>query len=78
MKTALTQVRREDIDEANQRPLELALIWRMFRYTKPHARKRNGLFALVVVRSIQLPILAWEIGAVINGPITHHDERGVK
>ena len=77
MKTALTQVRREDIDEANQRPLELALIWRMFRYTRPHARKRNGLFALVVLRSIQLPLLAWTIGAVINGPITHHDARGV-
>ena len=77
MKTALTQVRREDADEVNQRPLELALIWRMFRYTKPHARKRNALFALVVVRSIQLPLLAWAIGAVINGPITHHDERGV-
>jgi ATP-binding cassette subfamily B protein len=77
MKTALTQVRREDVDEVNQRPLELALIWRMFRYTKPHARRRNALFALVVVRSIQLPFLAWAIGAVINGPITHRDERGV-
>ena len=43
----------------NQRPLELALIWRMFRYTKPHARKRNWLLALVVMRSIQLPMLAW-------------------
>jgi ATP-binding cassette subfamily B protein len=77
MKTALTQVRREDVDEVNQRPLELALIWRMFRYTKPHARKRNYLFALVVTRAIQLPLLAWTIGAVINGPITHHDARGV-
>jgi ATP-binding cassette subfamily B protein len=78
MKTALTQIRREDIEEAtNQRPLELALIWRMFRYTKPHARRRNCLLALVVLRSIQLPLLAWTIGSVINGPITHHDTRGV-
>ena len=77
MKATLTQVRREDIDEAHQRPLELALIWRMFRYTKRHARKRNWLFALVILRSIQLPLLAWTIGAVINGPITRHDSRGV-
>ena len=78
MKTALTQVRREDAEEVtNQRPLELALIWRMFRYTKPHARRRNYLLALVVLRSIQLPLLAWTIGSVINGPITHHNTRGV-
>ncbi|MGO9243608.1 MAG: ABC transporter ATP-binding protein [Verrucomicrobiia bacterium] len=75
----ITHIRREpnDEDEISQRPLELALIWRLFRYTKPHARKRNWLFALVIIRSIQLPMLAWAIGAVINGPISRHDQRGV-
>ncbi len=75
----ITHIRREpnDEDEISQRPLELALIWRLFRYTKPHARKRNWLFALVIMRSIQLPMLAWAIGAVINGPISRHDQRGV-
>jgi ATP-binding cassette subfamily B protein len=75
----ITHIRREpnDEDEINQRPLQLALIWRMFRYTKPHARRRNWLFALVILRSIQLPMLAWTIGAVINGPISRHDPRGV-
>ena len=75
----ITHIRREpnDEDEISQRPLELALIWRMFRYTKPHARKRNWLFALVILRSIQLPMLAWAMGAVINGPISRHDPRGV-
>ena len=75
----ITHIRREpnDEDEISQRPLELALIWRMFRYTKPHARKRNWLFALVIIRSIQLPMLAWAMGAVINGPISRHDPRGV-
>jgi ATP-binding cassette subfamily B protein len=75
----ITHIRREpnDEDEISQRPLELALIWRLFRYTKPHARKRNWLFALVILRSIQLPMLAWAMGAVINGPISRHDPRGI-
>jgi ATP-binding cassette, subfamily B, bacterial len=66
-----------DFVEAHQRPLELGLIWRLFGYTRAHARKRNWLLALVTLRAIQLPLLAWIIGAVINGPITHHDSRGV-
>jgi len=77
MKPTLTQIGREDIVEAHQRPLEFRLIWRLFSYTRSHKRKRNWLFALVVLRAIQLPVLAWIIAAVINGPITHGDARGV-
>lgn len=75
----ITHIRREpnEEDEISQRPLEMALIWRLFRYTKAHARKRNWLFVLVVLRSIQLPMLAWAMGAVINGPISRHDPRGI-
>jgi ATP-binding cassette subfamily B protein len=75
----ITHLRREagDDEELHQRPLEFALIWRMFRYTKPHARNRNWLFVLVVLRSLQLTLLPWTIAKVINGPITHHDARGV-
>ncbi len=53
------------------------LLARVFRYTRPHARKRNCLFALVFLRSVQLPLLAWSIGAIINGPVSRHDVRGV-
>ena len=77
MKPALTQIRREDFVEPHQRPLEFGLIGRLFGYTRPHARKRNWLLALVILRSIQLPVLAWIIGAVINGPIARRDPRGV-
>ncbi len=77
MKAGLTQVRKEDLDELNLRPLEMKLIWRMLGYTRRHARKRNWLFALVLTRSIQLPMLAWILGLVINGPIARHDSRGV-
>jgi ATP-binding cassette subfamily B protein len=75
----ITHIHHEpnDEDEMHQRPLEMALIWRLFGYTKAHAGKRNWLFALVVIRSIQLPMLAWAMGAVINGPISRHDPQGV-
>jgi ATP-binding cassette, subfamily B, bacterial len=76
MKAALTQVQRDDINELHQRPLEMALIWRMFRYTKTHTAKRNWLFALAGLRSIQLPMLVWMMGAIIKGPISNHDPRG--
>jgi ATP-binding cassette, subfamily B, bacterial len=76
MKAALTQVQRDDINELHQRPLEMALIWRMFRHTRTHAGKRNWLFALAALRSIQLPVLVWMMGAIIKGPITNRDARG--
>ncbi|HVY31326.1 MAG TPA: ABC transporter ATP-binding protein [Polyangiaceae bacterium] len=50
---------------------------RIWGYTKPYARLRNGLVGLVVVRSIQLPLLAWATAAVISGPIAQHDGRGI-
>lgn len=49
---------------------------RLFAYTRPYAVMRNILFGLVVLRSIQLPVLAWGIGAIIKGPMTRHDLRG--
>ncbi len=44
---------------------------------RPHAARRNWLFFLVTLRAIQLPLLAWIIGLVINGPMTRGDARGV-
>jgi len=63
-------------DDIEQRPLEWRLIWRLFAYTRPYAGKRNWLFFLVLLRAVQLPVLAWVLGAVINGPITRHDAKG--
>ena len=71
----LTQVTREKEREPRQRPLELRLIRRLFHYARPHARIRNILTGLVVVRAVQLPLLAWAIGAIINGPISRGDTR---
>jgi ATP-binding cassette subfamily B protein len=58
---------------ADQRPLDLALIVRLFAYTKPHAKLRNRLFLLVVLRALQLPLVTWAAASVISGPIADHD-----
>lgn len=55
--------------EADKAPLQLTLIRRIFRYTKPYAARRNWLFILTFTRGLQLPALAWLIGRTINGPI---------
>ena len=63
--------------EADARPLDFRLITRLFQYTRPYATKRHLLLILVVVRSIQLPALAYAITAVIKGPIETHDISGL-
>ncbi len=63
--------RRERSDK--YRPLDMALFRRLFSYTKPYALKRNTLFAIVVIRSIQLPLMAAVLGWIIDGPITRGD-----
>ncbi len=72
----LTRLARRDEYDVDQRPLDLGLIRRLFRYTATHARMRNWLFVLVVLRSLQLPALTWAIAAIIKGPITDGDTRG--
>jgi ATP-binding cassette subfamily B protein len=73
---SLTQFQRDDDVEDEERPLDTRLIRRLFTYTRPHARTRNVLFVLVLIRAIQLPSLAWVLGAVITGPISRGDLRG--
>ena len=63
--------------EAHTRPLDLGLITRLFRYTRPYAIRRNLLLFIVIARSIQLPALACVITAVIKGPIERGDTAGV-
>lgn len=73
----LTRVQRDDRNEPNFRPLDAGLIRRLFTYTRPYARLRNWLTFTVIIRSIQLPLLAWSIGAIINGPVSRGDLHGV-
>jgi ATP-binding cassette subfamily B protein len=72
----LTQFQRADDVEVEERPLDVRLIRRLFTYTGRYARTRNTLFCLVIIRAIQLPSLAWVLGAVITGPISRGDLHG--
>lgn len=65
-----------EFDES-QRPLDWGLIGWLYGYTRPHARMRNALAVIVVIRSVQLPLLAWTITAIINGPITTGSTQGL-
>src|SRR5258706_9054180 len=69
----ITRLRGDEDREPDRRPLDFGLIRRLLTYTRPYAAKRNWLLLSVVVRAIQLPCIAWVIGAVINGPIAHGD-----
>jgi ATP-binding cassette, subfamily B, bacterial len=60
-----------------ERPLSLSTLKRLYAYTEPHARTRNLLIALVLLRSLHLPALSWAAATVISGPIAARDERGV-
>lgn len=74
---ALTWFRPMDDREAEQAPLSMALIRRIFVFTRPYRARRNWLFALTFLRGLQLPALAWMIGETINGPIANKDLRGI-
>lgn len=59
--------------EPDQRPLDWALMKRIFSYTRPYAGTRNLLLGLVLLRALQLPAVTWAIGLVISGPIASGD-----
>jgi ATP-binding cassette, subfamily B, bacterial len=61
---------------ADQRPLDYGLVGRLYGYTRCHARLRNWLICLVVLRSLQLPTVTWGTAAIISGPIAEHDAPG--
>ncbi|MEI6563971.1 MAG: ABC transporter ATP-binding protein [bacterium] len=73
---AIPPIRSQPQDEPKFRPLDVKIIRRLFHYTRIYPTLRNWLTLFVIVRAIQLPLLAWAIGAIINGPISHDSMRG--
>jgi ATP-binding cassette subfamily B protein len=63
--------------EAAERPLDFRIIRRLAACTRPYRGLRNWLFLLVVLRSVQLPVLAWLMARVISGPIAEQDAYGI-
>ena len=64
---------RGEADEPDQAPLSFSLIRRLLGFTEAYRSRMIGLFVTVVLRGIQLPVLAWGVGAIINGPVTRGD-----
>jgi ATP-binding cassette subfamily B protein len=59
-----------------QRPLDFAIVRRLYAYTRPHARLRDRLLVMVLLRSVQLPLVTWATAAIISGPVAAHDALG--
>ena len=68
--STLTYVDPNKDREEETRPLDFGLIIRLLRLMNPHARRRNWLFLIVVIRSAQLPLLALTAAWILSGPIT--------
>jgi ABC-type multidrug transport system fused ATPase/permease subunit len=64
---ALTYVPPKEIE---LKPLNYALIQRLWTFTRPHKRLVRWLIFVVMIRSVQMPLMAWMIGRIIGGPIT--------
>jgi ATP-binding cassette subfamily B protein len=74
---ATSSSRRSSNSEPVQRPLDFGIVRRLYACTRPYARLRALLLVLVVLRSVQLPIVAWLMAWVISGPIAAHDTPGI-
>ncbi len=61
----------------HRQPLKLALLRRVFQHTPGARPTRNILIALTLMRAVQLPLLAWTLGAVINGPVAGRSTSGL-
>lgn len=72
----LTVVTHDD-REVSTRPLEFGLIRRLMGFTARYRRLRRGLLVLVVVRSVQLPLLAWGMGKLLGRFHAHQTLPGI-
>jgi ATP-binding cassette subfamily B protein len=66
----------ETSNELVRKPLDLALLRRLLGYLRLYPAMRNWLTFLVILRAVQLPMLGWSIGAIINGPVSRGDING--
>lgn len=69
--------KRMALGEVQATELNLKTFIRVFKFTAPFALKRNALFVLVCLRAVQLLVVTWMIGKIINGPIAAGDIEGI-
>ncbi len=68
----------DELEDLKQAPLSFRLVRRLLAFTRPYKRKMAWLLTAVFLRGMQLPVLAWAIGAIINGPVAHNDTHGLE
>ncbi|MBA4386582.1 MAG: ABC transporter ATP-binding protein [Verrucomicrobia bacterium] len=73
----LTHIRPSDDREAARKPLQFALLRRLWDLLRPYAAKRNVLLVLVVMRSIEMTLMVAFIPMILKGPVARGDLRGV-
>ena len=66
-----------EAEELDRAPLNLRHIRRLFGFTRPYRRKMLLLLTTVLLRAIQMPVLAWGIGAIIRGPVADKDSHAL-
>lgn len=69
----LVQAPAQDEQEAEQAPLSWPLIKRIWAYTAPHRRWRNVLVGIVIMRAVQLTLIAGALGWVVEDLDRHRD-----
>ena len=69
---SMLAIRADEIED-QKRPLSLALVRRIWTYTRPYRRSRNVLTVIAVLRSFQLAGVAALLGWVIDDTMTHQD-----
>ncbi len=60
-------------EDAATRPLSLKLIRRIWSWTRPYAMMRGVLLFVVILRSVQLAVMADVLGWVIDDTLLHRD-----
>lgn len=68
---------RDEEEPREPQPLDWRVLVRLFQYTRPYRARRNTLFVLAAVRSIQLTLLTWAVGSILKGPIATRHARGL-
>ena len=76
MSVASQSLRAHSVERPPGAVIDWKIIFRILRYTRPYAAKRNLVIVLTVLRALQKPALAWALAAIIKGPISRGDYPG--
>jgi len=65
----LVRLQKDPDQDVQHRSIDRVLVGRILGLMKPYRVKRNWLFFVVFLRSVQQPAFVWAVAATIDGPI---------